>query len=353
MAEHAFAIGCNPTGQDTTRGPSNTIWGRFFNPGDLRDPSVCLEFFDDFNDFPGFVSSNQTDLQLGKWTAFTDNNSGVKMGTSADTTNLPLEGGVLGITSGANNNLGGVLAANESQFRIISPASGYPLQNDLAFECRVAFNKTAAVATGQYDAFFGLMDTGDGGTRITSATLKVFQTAAAGLYTASGNGGCIGFHKRATTNPTDIGVVYNVNNGTPQYPGAAATLQKLSLNSGVGAVLSTFMNPTSGDPGAGTFIKLGFVYQRKPTLSKNALAAITTNQTVGTPYGPMIRFFVNGQELGWFLIATDVQASTFPSSFLAPVIAFQTGASASANGIVYVDWIKVGQYVKTPQSFTV
>ena len=55
----------------------------------------------------------------------------------------------------------------------------------------------------------------------------------------------------------------------------------------------------------------------------------------------MVQFFVNGQRANAFLIAGDVQASTFPATFMAPVIGFRSGGSGA--GVAYVDWIRAFQ----------
>ncbi len=261
------------------------------------------------------------------------------LGTQADTTNLPCEGGILGMTAGSNNSLSISMAAGMSAFRLVSPATNYPLTKKLWFECSIALS---TVVSGTFDLFVGLMDTGDAGTRITSAADLVFSTANT-IKTASGMGGCIGFWKRATTNPSDVCIVHNVNNGTAQVLGGSTNIQKLSMNYGPGAMAAAVF--TNGIPdvvgkSTGTgFLKLGFVYD--PNAYPKAIATALTGQTAGAVVKPLIQFYVNGKVLPIFYDFNILQAATFPTSFMAPVIGFRTGASGA--GVAYVDFIRVAQ----------
>lgn len=165
----------SPISQDLSRGPSQSIWYNFDTPDYQQDPAGGLggsgvHFWEDFQDFPDFALYNG-ERQLGRWDAWVGNNSGATIGTGADTTNLPLEGGVIGLKGGTTG-IDVTLAAGVPGFRLISPATGYPLQGRLAFEARVALgNLTSAYG----DLFVGLMDPGWGGTHITSAASLVFS----------------------------------------------------------------------------------------------------------------------------------------------------------------------------------
>ena len=325
---------------DSTRGPSRSIWGDCPIADLLQDPHLGLYFYDDFQDFPPLIGSAgaaTTDKANGEWTAFLAQSAAALGGTPADTTNLPLEGGGLGLTCGSNNNLTITLAANQSGFGIISPASGFPLKGKLWFETSIA---VSSVTSGAFDLFVGLMDTGDAGTRITSAADLVFS-AADTIKTASGMGGCIGFHKRATTNPADVGIVHNVNNGTAQYLGSSSNIQKLSTNYAGGAMAALSVTngvPTAIGSAAGTcFLKLGFVFD--PFAYPKAVATALTGQTAGAVVKPLIQFYVNGKVLPIFYDSNIVQASTFASKYMAPVIGFRTGGSG--GGVAYVDFVRV------------
>ncbi len=334
--------------QDISRGPSSSIWGdcpveELIQNGPAGVGPVGTYFFDDFDQLPAWALFNG-ERQIGKWQTWVGNNSGAVIGDGADTTNLPEEGSILGITGGTTA-IDVTMAAGAGTYRPISPATGFPFGGKIWYECRVAIS---TVATASLDLFTGFMDRGDAaGTRITSAASLGFS-ATNTIKTATGNGGCIGFWKRATTNPTDWGVVYNVNNGTAQLPdsGVAATsgLQKILTNSGVAAFSTgaTALTSTNNNPVANAFVKLGFIYDPTancPTMT--SIQATTSNQTKGNVYTARVRFFLNGQLLPYFLNTSDVQASTFPQTFMCPVIAYRSGGTNT--GIGYVDWVRAAQ----------
>lgn len=328
--------------QDTSRGPSMGVWADcpiedFKQNMGGGIGTIGYFFEEEFTTFPNFLKTN-AETPAGQWSAWLGNNAAVLIGNGADTTNLPLEGGVCGFTAGANNNLSITMTGGVPAFRFISPASGNPLGGKMWFEASVA---VGSLASGAFDFFVGLMDPGDLGTRITSAADLAFS-AANTIKTASGNGGCLGFWKRATTNITDFGVVYNINNGTAQLPGSSSDLQKLSLNSGYGKALSVLAS-TNFIAGANQFIKLGFLFDPAVVINKKAPAAITSNQTSGNLYKPMLQFFVNGQAMSAFLIPSDIQSATFPVTWMCPTIAFRSGGTGIAAGIAYCDWIRVAQ----------
>lgn len=344
--------------QDQSRGPSPGLWFNcpiddLVQNGPSGIGSVGSYLFDDFGEFPDITqgatkilgqNTYAAEQALAGWDTWIGNNSGTTIGTSADTTNLPQEGGVIGLYGGTTA-IDITMAKGVSSYRLVSPATGFPLGQKLWYEARIAFN---TVTSAYLDFFVGLMDVGlNGGTHITSAASLAFS-ATNTLKTATGNGGCIGFWKRATSNPTDIAFAYNVNAGTVQLPGSTSTLQKMLTNSGFSPFATgtggsgglTIMSATNGIPVANSFLKLGFLFDPTPAcLQGIATSAVTTNQTVGTVYSQRVQIFVNGQRLGWFLTTADVQASTFPSSFLSPVIAYRSGGTGA--GIAYVDWIRV------------
>ena len=312
--------------------------------GDGSPGSQGLIGFDDFNDFPDSAAAvlgqncYNAQSQMGGWDTWIGNNSGASVGSLADTTNLPLEGGVIGITGGTTG-IDVTMCKGVQGMRLISPATGFPMQGKAWFECRIA---VSTVTSAYMDLFVGLMDHGYGGTNITSAASLCFS-ATNTLKTASGNGGCIGFWKRATTNPADVAFAYNVNNGTVQTPGSSTTLQKMLTNSGFAPFATRNRRPhwwpdggcraTNGAPNANAFVKLGFKFDPTPgCLQGLATSAVTTNQTVGTVYSQRVQVFVNGQRLGWFLTTSDVQAATFPSSYLVPTIGYRSGRHGHRQG---------------------
>jgi hypothetical protein len=342
--------------QDQTRVPSQGMWFDcpdmdLLEAGDGSGGSQGLIGWDDFNDFPDSAvtvlgqTSYNAQSQMAGWDTWIGNNSGAAVGTLADTTNLPLEGGVIGLYGGTTA-IDITMCKGTQGMRLISPATGFPMQGKTWFECRIA---VSTITSANLDLFVGLMDHGYGGTNITSAASLCFS-ATNTLKTASGNGGCIGFWKRATTNPTDVAFAYNVNNGTVQTPGSSTTLQQMLTNSlfapfvtgtgGSGGL--TALASTNGAPNTNAFVKLGFKFDPTPScLQGLATSAVTTNQTVGTVYSQRVQIFVNGQRLGWFLTTTDVQAATFPSSYLVPTIGYRSGGTAA--GKAYIDWVKYAQ----------
>lgn len=334
-----------PLSQDTSRGPSQSIWNDCPSEDFVEAQgagggigTAGMSFFEDFRGFPDFALYNG-ERQLGQWDAWVGNNSGAIIGTAADTTNLPLQGGVIGLIGGTTA-IDITMTAGTPSYRLISPATGYPLGGKLWFEASVA---VSSVTSAYLDLFVGLMDAGFSGTHITSAASLCFS-ATNTIKTASGNGGCLGFWKRATTNPTDVAVVYNINNGTAQLPGSSTTLQKILTNSGVTGLTSGLipLTTTNNIAVAQSFVKLGYVFDPTPSCPQMfATSAVTANQTAGSLYAARVRFFLNGQLLPWFLNTADVQAATFPSSFMVPTIGYRSGGTG--DGIGYCDWVRVAQ----------
>ena len=338
-----------PLTQDTSRGPSQTIWDDFtiseqeYAVAGGNGPTGTVAW-DDFDNMPAWCLFNG-ERQIGPWEAWIGNNSGAIIGDGADTTNLPEEGAVLGIYGGSTA-IDITMTRGAGTYRLTSPATGNPFGGGkLWFETRLAIS---TVSSANLDLFVGLMDRGDAsGTRITSAASLVFSSTNT-LKTATGNGGCIGFWKRATTNPTDWAVAYNANNGTVQLPdsgvGATKGLQKILTNSGVTGLASgaIALTTTNNVPIAQAFNKFGFIFDPTancPTMQ--AVEATTSNQTAGNVYPARVRFFLNGQLLPWFLNTADVQAATFPLTYMVPVIGYRSGGTGT--GIAYCDWIKVAQ----------
>lgn len=332
--------------QDNSRGPSQSIWGDFDAQtaieqagGNFEAPIV--HFWDDFTDSLNFNNTTgPTRTILGRWTA-QGNASGATataIGPSADTTNLPLEGGVLGLKA-ANANKELVLGATNAGFRFVDASSSSGnLQGKMWFECSLFLS---AVASAQQAIFVGLCGLT---TDPTVTANKLFSTSQI-LDTTNA---IFGFYKPGTdadgftgSIALDYAVAYNVPSGTVQYPGAVGNLKKLSTNFGPGALTAaTFTAGAITTPSA-MRLKLGWIFDPTAAVpSLNPTSAVTTNQTVGTPAKATITFYVNGQRASAFLVPADIQASTFPSKFMCPMIA---QASVAAGAIAYVDWIRVAQ----------
>ncbi len=322
---------------DTSRGPSPAIWNKFPILSTIERPGQGMHFWEEFNSFPsgGVYNGERT---IGKWATWIGNNSGAYVGTGADS-NLPQEGGVIGIYGGTTA-IDVTLQATQSAYRLVSPATGYPMTGKLAFECSIAVNN---VTSAYGDLFVGLMDTGEvAGTRVTSAASMAFS-ATNTLKTATGMGGCLGFWKRATTNPTDVALVHNVNAGTVQNLGSSSDIAKLSTNYAGGAMAA--LSVTNGIPAAinsssgACFIKLGFIFD--PQASPRAISTALSGQTSGAIRRPLLEIFVNGKKIAPFYDSGIIQASTFPSSFLSPTIAYRSGGTGAM--IAYVDWVRCYQ----------
>lgn len=322
---------------DTNRGPSDAIWGSCPWSELQQEPRLGTAFVDEFVGFPsgGVYNGERT---IGQWATWIGNNSGAVVGTGADTTNLPLEGGVLGLYGGTTA-IDITLAATQSAFRLVSPASGYPLAGKLWFECSIA---VSSVTSAYGDLFCGLMDTGDAGTRITSAASLCFS-ATNTIKTTTSMGGCLGFWKRATTNPTDACIVHNVNAGTAQVLGSTSDILKLSTNyaGGAMAALATTSGvPTTIGSTAGTcFIKLGFVFD--PNAYTRRVVTALSGQTAGAVTRGLVDFYVNGKRIPVFYDSAILQAATFPTSFMSPVIGYRSGGTGAM--IAYVDFVRVAQ----------
>ena len=297
----------------TQRGPSESIWADCPVDAILQDPSLGYHVYDDFT-VTGMPTTNAAS-SMGQWACWAD--------TSATIKDAAEDGGVAILTPASTSGQI-VISSNTGAFRMVSGATNYPLQGKLWFEARVA---VGSITTAIRDLFVGLCDNTT--TQICSAANLVVGTAGNVLITTPN---LFGFHFRDTTNPTDVGLAFNVAGGTVQYP---TNLQTLSLTV-AGAALTAYAAVTNG---AGTgFVKLGFVFD--PNASPVTISSASSGQTAGQTFRPLIKVFVNGQPAAAFLTSTNVQAATFPTGRMAPVIAF--GAKSSAP-TAYIDWIRVAQ----------
>ncbi len=320
----------SPTTSDTSRGPSNSIWASCpiedliqYEAGGIGTAGTF--FRDDFL-VAGFPTLNAPS-SYGQWACFAD--------TGTVLTDDMIEGGSLKFNNGtANKQI--MLASTASSFRFASGATGFPLGQKMWFECRVAMD---SITTATRDLFIGLCDNTT--SQIVSANGTVITNTGNTLATTKG---LFGFHFRATTNPSDVGIAFNVAGGTVQYLGAAANIQKLSLNYCFGPAATpgqplTVYSATSGVPVANTFIKLGWVFDPNPTpiFVQTAVGGQVASNVVAIK--PLIQFYVNGFQIPVFFASTEVQAATFPVNFMSPIIAIN---HLLTNG-VHVDWIQVAQ----------
>lgn len=295
---------------DTYRGESQNLW-KDCPWQDLRENTrFGYTFFDDFTMAGNLSQSANHALDIGQWAAWVDTNGLV----AADP---QLEGGVLAIGAGTNSGVSITMSSMAGAFQIYD---GTNLQRPIWFECRVAVD---SVTSADRDCFIGLVDNTT--TQVATAANTVINSTTNTLATTPG---LIGFHFRSTTNPTDVGVAFNIAGGTVQYP---TNLQTLALTTG-GAAL-TARSASKG------FIKLGFYYNPNPPTGTLQISSASSGQTAGNLAKPLIRFFVNGIQAAAFLTNTNVAAATFPASFMSPTIAYKSRSSNSNN--FNVDWIRV------------
>jgi hypothetical protein len=337
----------SPAAQDTGRGPSMSIW-RDCPIEDFKQdlggglkPGYFME--DDFL-VTNNVYSPSSEAVWGSYSLI--GATGTVIGQQADATNLPLEGGVLGllVTGGANRQA--ALSATGGGFGFVDASSTTgKFRGKMWFEaCLSVSDVTAAhMAT-----FVGLAGCASSSTPTSASGTLINSTAASGLATTLP---LFGFFKPTTDGtPTgfltaDFGVVYNVAGGAVQTPGGTSTLQRLSTNYGPsgGSVLTvpTFTSGNFTTPST-MKIKLGWKFDPTPAVDQlAATSAVTTNQTVGTVYKSTIKFYVNGQQAGAFLVPADIQASTFPSKWMQPTVA--VAMTSTGSGILYLDWWRCAQ----------
>jgi len=310
---------------NTFRGPSDALWADAPVLDILENPGKGMYFFDDFIVAGNAATANAIG-NFGHWASWVDTN-GV-LGTDPQQ-----EGGVILLSDGGNTTVNLTLGSTAGAFRLVSPASLFPLNPSLWFECRVA---VGSITTAKRDVFIGLSDNTN---QTTASAIKVIATTTNTLATINN---IFGFHFRSTTNPTDVGLAFNVAGGTVQYPTA---LQTLSLSGaaatfgGTGAALTAFTAGATGLPATG-FIKLGFRYN--PFAVPMAIVTASSGQTVGVVAKALIQVFVNGLPMVPFLTSANLQAATFPTGYMSPVISYTSRSGTSAGGL-YVDWIRCCQ----------
>jgi hypothetical protein len=302
---------------DTTRGPSQAIWGDCDWVRMKESFRHGMTFEDDFM-VAGNLSVTNAIGNMGQWATWADTDA--VLGTDPQQ-----DGGVVQLSDGGNSSVNITLASQAGACRIASAASLYPLQRKLWFECRVALG---SITTSKRDAFVGLVDNTN---FATASATKVINTANV-LATVNG---LFGFHFRDTTNPTDVGLAFNVAGGTVQYPTNLQTL----VNTVTSSAMTAFAAGATGALATG-FVKLGFVFD--PFAPTILLSTLSSGQTAGTMARPMIKVFVNGIAAPAVLTTANIQAATFPTGWMGPAMSY-TSRSGTAAGGLYVDWIRVAQ----------
>lgn len=303
-------VGTSATVADTSRGPSNNLWGAF-----LDYEATDNKVFDDFTRVGNATMSSAYAGSIGAWSTYGY--------AGAQINDAGIEGGGITLSSDGDNE-GLALLSSSSSFRFVT-TSTLALNKKMAFECRVA---RSTITTAKSEFFVGLM----------APTLSSGLPAAAQPITTTDDtlmtaGDFFGFHCVGATatrgGPTEVGVAFELASGTVNYPTNLTTLMASTGNT----VLA-----------GGTYVKLGWLFD--PNGPYKRITSATARQTAGQVVRALVRFFVNGLEAPTFLSSADVAnaaaTQAFPTAFMAPVIAHmnQTG---STPGTTSIDWIRVAQ----------
>jgi len=304
---------------NTNRGPSASIWGKCPILDFLQDPGYGQYFFDDFT-----VAGNAATLNaignFGQWASWFDTGTVL-------TTDPQQDGGVIRMLPTSTTTM--AIGSTAGSFRMVTAAAGNAVVGGkMWFECRIALS---SITTAIRDVFIGLVDnTTQFSTASATAVINTTNILATGPN-------LFGFHARSTTNPTDVGLAFNVAGGTVQYP---TNLQTLSTTV-TGAALTAFAAGATGALGTG-FVKLGFVFD--PQAQPKRIGSASSGQTLGALKAPLITIYVNGIAAAAFLTSDNLVASTFPTGWMAPFIGI-SGRGTSPS--LLVDWIRVAQMAQS------
>jgi len=311
---------------NTERGPSEALWGPVPTSQFLEDPRTGMLFYDDFlmagqlfSGTAGQTASGSYLGNLGQWAVWSDQYGSLDVDPA-------LEGGVIALSSGAHSTVNITMGSYAGAVQFQGGSTAYTMQNKIVFECRVA---VGSITTAKRDFFIGLVDNTTA--QFTQATQGVIASTTNTLSTVPN---LLGFHFRSTTNPTDVGVAFNVAGGTVQYP---TNLQTLS-----NTVLSAAL--TAEAAGAG-FIKLGFVFDQNAPMG--LINSASTGQTAGNYRRKVLQFYVNGLVAPAYLSYTEnIGKSTFPTGYLSPAISYMS-RSGTSPGDAYVDWLRVAAFANS------
>lgn len=315
----------SPTTQDTSRGPSQSIW--FDCPiedfiqafgGGIGTAGYSVQ--DDFCPIATPSSVAAAACTCGQWACWAASGSTF--------TDAAQEGGVVTL-NGTTANKSIILTSNAGMFRMVGASTNFSLYGKLWFECRLALG---SVAASQQGVFVGLAD--NTGSQINSSDTTVIASGGNTLTTTKN---LFGLFNRTTTSPADFSAVYQPAAGTAVYPTNLTTL----VNTVTGANMAAW---TAGTDGKGTnYVKLGFTFDPTPGNTPKLISSASTGQTAGTLAQPLIEFFVNGQLAPAFLTrGANAQLTTFPVNCVwSPVINYMNIAGGSAP--IYLDWIRVAQ----------
>lgn len=282
------------TGLGSTRAPSWEIWRRMGEGPAAADALGGIHIYERFEKFQGLddtassaaavtrpSSDSLTETTVPLPTGGIDGHSAFMTALSKITKRTDVTGNIVQFAPVASDN--GLV--------IISPGAMAKISNDLTvsgltlFEARIAL--PTQVASGS--TFTGLGSIGavaSGGLVADSGAFKADQ-------------GCIGFRTKED-DADGIDFVY-------QKVSTAEVVVKNVLQAAV----------------AGTFYKLGFVFDPE------------------APVGKRISVFLDGVMQDFFVTKDDIDASTFPTSIMGPVLAAMT--QATTQRLLDVDWYRFYQ----------
>lgn len=310
-------VGTASVTPDTTRGPSDYLWGDCPVDTFIQDPKQGFYKYEEFDLVGNATMSSAYAGSAGAWSIYG--------AAGAQINDAQIEGG--GIKFGSDgDNEGVTLLSSSGSMRFIT-TSTLAYNQKMWFECRVA---RSSVATAKGDFFVGLM-----APTLASGLPAANQPITTTDDTLMTAGDFFGFHSTASTavrgGPTEWAVAFELASGTINYPTNLTTLIASTGNTAL----------TAGD-----YVKLGWIFDPAPRFGKKNATSATARQTAGVAYQPVIRFFVNGIEAPAFLASVDVKNATatqaFPTSFMAPVLAVMN-ATGSTPPTFNPDWVRWAQ----------
>ncbi len=333
------------TALNTERGPSESIWGAPGTPNawtadfqaDPRLGTYCWE------EFESSGCNNLALLGLGQATSFTNiGRWSLMVPAGSGVVDAGVVGGVISLVPGSlanssTNQITSFLTANFGMFQIITNSSGVSaLQGRLAFEARIALT---SVTNGKRDAFIGLCDPLLSST-VTTQALYPFTaagSASSNLNSTITTNGMLGFYFPSSSfasNPSgDCCFAYGLSN-----------VAKV-LGSNLRGLIS---NVTGTAIAAGTYYKLGFVYDQYAPVAQ--IASASDSQTAGNTAKQMLKIYVNGMPAAAFLTQTqNILTASFPTGIMAPLFALAPASSGTGNtatnqaGYLNIDWVRVAQ----------
>jgi hypothetical protein len=321
---------------NTERGPSEIVWGgtgplqgaapNAWVEDFIQDPRLGMHFFDDFlMTGSGPAVSGAAYLgSMGQWSIYLGSTAALADGGIIGG-GIQFVPGSIAVSSGASTPTTAI-SSMVGSFQITANSSGTSaLQGKMAFEARVMLTSVTDVKRG---AFVGLCDQG-----IPQANLPFTVVSGGSTNELTSTRNLIGFYAPSSGGP-DWNFVFQLASTAPVFP------------TGLQSLVSTV---TGTSIAAGTFYKLGFVYDVKP--QNTLIGTASTGQTAATQAGAMLKVYVNGIQAAAFLTqAANILTASFPTGIMGPIAAFvnvsNSGTSNSGttlSGKMTLDWIRVAQ----------